>query len=128
MRVIKHQLQIAHAWHACREMTEGKLVGIRKSMRKFEVANRLLDVEVCSVAKVMPCTLNRQVMMALLSRGLDEMVLWNKYLEFVRELDYLLDGGEEALMVRLLRSVFFISLPFAFCSLLLCVAPLRAAF
>lgn len=81
-------------------MTAGKLVGIRTSMRKFEVANSMLDVEVCSVAKVMPCTLNRQVMMALLSRGLDEMVLWNKYQEFVSQLDYLLEGGEEALMVR----------------------------
>ena len=55
-------------------MTEGKLVGVRKSMRKFEVVHSMLDVEVCSVAKVMPCAINRQVMMALLSLGLDEQV------------------------------------------------------
>ena len=49
-------------------------MGVRKSMRKFEVVHSMLDVEVCSVAKVMPCAINRQVMMALLSLGLDEQV------------------------------------------------------
>jgi hypothetical protein len=57
-------------------------------------------MQVCSVAKVMPCTINRQVMMALLSLGLDENILWRKYLEHVEDLDHLLEGGEEAVMVH----------------------------
>jgi hypothetical protein len=61
-------------------------------------------MQVCSVAKVMPCTINRQVMMALLSLGLDENILWRKYLEHVEDLDHLLEGGEEAVMVHTLHA------------------------
>ena len=81
-------------------MTHGKVVNVRSSMRKFEVPDRMLTVEVCAVAQVMPCTINRQVMMALLSLGLDEQVLWLKYEAHVRVLGHLLEGGERALLVR----------------------------
>jgi hypothetical protein len=38
--------ELAESQHACREMKPGALVGIRSSMRKFEVEASLLDVEV----------------------------------------------------------------------------------
>lgn len=39
----------------CRQMTHGKLVGVRKSMRKFEVPNSILDVEVCRCDAAVVC-------------------------------------------------------------------------
>lgn len=79
-------------------MIAGALVGMRQSMSKFD--SKTLSVEVCSVAKVMPCYINRQVIMALLSLGIHKDVFWNMYVEFVKELDRLLEGGPLALMVR----------------------------
>ena len=54
----------------------------------------------CAVARVMPCVINRQVMMALLSLGVEAHVLWELYHENVKGLDHLLTGSEAALSVR----------------------------
>jgi hypothetical protein len=80
-----------------REMAPGALVGIRPSMRKFGC--RALSVEVCCVARVLPCVINRQVMMALLTLGVPTHALWQLYTAHVKGLEHLLAGGAEALRV-----------------------------
>jgi hypothetical protein len=80
-----------------REMAPGALVGIRPSMRKFGC--RALSVEVCCMARVLPCVINRQVMMALLTLGVPTHALWQLYTAHVKGLEHLLAGGAEALRV-----------------------------
>ena len=67
-------------------------------MWKFD--SNTLSVEVCSVSKVMPCYINRQIIMALLSLGVSGSVFWRMYTQFVAELDLLLEGGPDALPVH----------------------------
>jgi RNA dependent RNA polymerase len=81
-------------------MTPRALVGIRPSMRKFGC--QALSVEVCCVARVLPCVINRQVMMALLSVGIPTHTLWDMYVQHVKDLDLLLTGGENARRVCIL--------------------------
>jgi RNA dependent RNA polymerase len=79
----------------CREMPAGALVGLRPSMQKFESASRWL--EVCEVARALPCHINRQIMVVLLSIGISAGVFWDMYCRHVRQLDHLLHGGAAAL-------------------------------
>lgn len=57
-------------------------------------------LQVCAVARVMACIINRQVMMALMSLGLDALVLWEHYIQHAQDLDRLLDGTHASLLVR----------------------------
>ena len=51
------------------------------------------------VARVMPCTINRQILMALLSLGVGPQVLWEHYKNCVKDLQCLVEGSEGALWV-----------------------------
>jgi hypothetical protein len=80
-----------------REMAPGALVGIRPSMKKFGCQN--LSVEVCCVARALPCAINRQIIMALLTLGIPPETFLDMYKAHVHDLDHLLRGGPLALMV-----------------------------
>ena len=57
-------------------------------------------LQVCAVARVIACIINRQIMMALLSLGLNAQVLWEHYMQHVHDLNCLLEGSEGSLRVR----------------------------
>ena len=86
----------------CRGMRPGALVGIRPSMKKFESPD--LAVEVCSFARPMPAAINRQLIITLLSLGVDSTVFEQKFQAHVKHLDQLLQGGQEALAVCCLQT------------------------
>jgi hypothetical protein len=90
-----------------REMAEGALVGIRPSMKKFGCEN--LSVEVCCVARVLPCSINRQIIMALLTLGISAETFLDMYEVHVHHLDHLLRGGPMALKVGFLISSLVLS-------------------
>lgn len=81
-------------------MAPDALVATRPSMNKFVVRDDVATLEVCAVARPMVCMLNRQLMLALLSRRITADVIWRKYKEHVSDLEKLEDGGPVALRVR----------------------------
>ena len=79
------------------EMKAGALVGLRPSMIKFK--SDVTKLEVCDASRSLPFHLNRQIILALLTLGIDDDVFIGIFEDIVGNLEHLVHGGDAALEV-----------------------------